>query len=260
MLRLEESPMYDLDAQGQRLLALLVEKLKDVIPGDPRTYISYQDVHDRLHLDQLGPTYGVSLQHQGLDSLADWTKAEGKPGITGIIIDRGTSMPGEGYFGLFNRTMTDFEWWRTQVQRSKEFDWSAYLPVSVSAESPRASDIVEPTSRQETTTYRILRDTNRARRVKSLHPYKCRLCAYTIRLPDGSAYAEAHHIRPLGEPHNGPDVMENILCLCPNHHAELDYGARPLQVGELSSVPGHLAGEEYIRYHNEVICTHENRA
>jgi hypothetical protein len=249
--------MYDLDAQGQRLLALLVERLKDVIPGDPRTYISYQDVHECLHLDQLGPTYGVSLQHQGLNSLADWTKAEGKPAITGIIIDRGTSMPGEGYFGLFNREMTDFQWWRTQVQQSKEFDWSKYLLVSSFTEVFTPADIADPAPRHKSTTYRILRDTDLARRVKSFHQCQCQLCGYTIRLPNGLAYAEAHHMRPLGEPNNGPDVMENILCLCPNHHAELDYGARPLRTGELSTVPGHSVGEEYIRYHNEVICRHE---
>ncbi len=246
--------MSDLDGQGQRLLALLVEKLGGVIPGDPRTYISYQDVHERLQLEQLGPTYGVSLQNQGLDSLANWTKAEGKPGITGIIVDRGTSMPGEGYFKLFNRQVTDFAWWKTQVQLSKAFDWSAHLPISALPETPKAADIAEPAARQESTAYRIIRDTMLAKRVKSLHEYRCQLCGYTIRLSDGSLYAEAHHIRPLGAPHNGPDVGENIVCVCPNHHAELDYGARPLRIEELCAVSSHSVGEEYVRYHNEVLC------
>ncbi len=249
-----------LDPQGQRLLALLVERLRGVIPGDPRTYISYQDVHEWLHLDLLGPTYGVSLQHQGLHSLANWTKAEGKPGITGIIIDRGTSMPGEGYFGLFSKATTDFEWWRTQVQQSKEFDWSRYLPASPFIEAPTPADIADPAPRYESTPYRILRDTNLARRVKSLHQYRCQLCGYTLRLPNDLMYAEAHHVRPLGEPHSGPDTMENIVCLCPNHHAELDYGSRLLQGTELNVVPGHSVGEEYIRYHNEVICKRDRPA
>jgi hypothetical protein len=38
--------MSDLDEQGQRLLALLVEKLKDVVPGNPTTYTSYQAGHE----------------------------------------------------------------------------------------------------------------------------------------------------------------------------------------------------------------------
>jgi putative restriction endonuclease len=32
------------------------------------------------------------------------------------------------------------------------------------------------------------------------------------------------HIKPLGRPHNGLDVDGNVLCLCPNHHAQLDKG------------------------------------
>ena len=38
-------------------------------------------------------------------------------------------------------------------------------------------------------------------------------------------YAEACHIKPLGEPHNGPDQASNVLCLSPNMHVLFDYGA-----------------------------------
>ena len=38
----------------------------------------------------------------------------------------------------------------------------------------------------------------------------------------GRRHAEICHIKPLGRPHNGPDVPENILCLCPNCHVLLD--------------------------------------
>ncbi len=250
----------DLDEQGQRLLALLVERLKDVVPGNPATYVGYQAVHERLGLRLLGRTYGESLKHQGLSSLANWTQSEQKPGIPGIIIDQTTLMPGEGYFRLFGKEPTDFVWWQTQVQLSKEFNWIEYLPASAIPESPNAADIGEPASRQESTVYRILRDTLPARRVKLFHEYRCQLCGYAICLSDGSLYAEAHHIRPLGEPHNGPDVRENIVCLCPNHHAELDYGARPLRIEELSVVPSHSVGEEYVRYHNEVVYHRERGA
>jgi predicted restriction endonuclease len=56
-----------------------------------------------------------------------------------------------------------------------------------------------------------------------LHEYRCQICGKRIALPDGGFYAEAHHIRPLGSPHNGPDHVGNILCVCPNHHVALDY-------------------------------------
>lgn len=32
----------------------------------------------------------------------------------------------------------------------------------------------------------------------------------------------AAHIRALGEPHNGPDVPENLLSPCPNDHVLID--------------------------------------
>jgi hypothetical protein len=107
-------------------------------------------------------------------------------------------------------------------------------------------------SRIQTTAYRILRDTRLARHVKGLHNNRCQVCGHTIILPDGSCYAEAHHIRPLGEPHNGPDVAENILCLCPNHHTEMDYLASAIDTNELHAAQGHSIGDQYVSYHNDL--------
>jgi hypothetical protein len=123
--------MSELDAQGYRLLAWLIGKLNNVVPGRPETYVSYKDAHEELNLQMLGPTYGESLKHQGLSSLANWTEETKKPGITGIIIDRSTRMPGEGYFQLFGKTTDSFEWWADQVRQSKQFDWSPYLSDSL---------------------------------------------------------------------------------------------------------------------------------
>lgn len=116
-----------LDQPGQRLLQYLVTLLPKVKPGDPRTYTSYKQIHEALGLDQHGQTFGESLKVQGLNSLAGWTAKTSKPGITGLIIDRATLMPGEGYFKLFGRTTDDFGWWREEIERSKSFDWGAYL-------------------------------------------------------------------------------------------------------------------------------------
>jgi len=44
----------------------------------------------------------------------------------------------------------------------------------------------------------------------------------------GFDVAEVVGMEPLGTPHNGPDVYENIVCVCPNHHVLLDYGVIPL--------------------------------
>lgn len=40
---------------------------------------------------------------------------------------------------------------------------------------------------------------------------------------DGAIYLETHHIVPLHE--DGPDIVANVICLCPNHHREAHFGA-----------------------------------
>jgi hypothetical protein len=245
--------MAELDSQGQRLLALLVTILPTANPRNPATFISYKEVHTRLNLQYLGATYGQSLKHQGLVSLAEWTKSERKPAITGLIVSEEGRVPGEGYFELFGKDEYAFDWWAEEIRRSKEFDWTPFLPNVELPKTPEAIDLAAPPERQKSTVYRILRDTSVTIWIKMLHQYECQICGLTIELPNGRRYAEAHHIRPLGTPHNGPDVAKNILCLCPNHHVELDYGVRPLKLNEFRTVPQHKIDEAYIRYHNENI-------
>ncbi|MFZ2949271.1 MAG: HNH endonuclease, partial [Desulfuromonadaceae bacterium] len=94
----------------------------------------------------------------------------------------------------------------------------------ISKPTQEACDLISPPERVHESIYRILRDSELARRVKIFHDFKCQICGHTIKIPNGGSYAESHHIQPLGQPHNGPDTIGNIICLCPNHHAELDYG------------------------------------
>jgi hypothetical protein len=122
--------------------------------------------------------------------------------------------------------------------------------------TPLASDIKESEAAERTNTeiYRILRDTPLARKIKLLHKNICQICGDTIQLRDGNLYSEAHHIMPLGTPHNGPDTSDNIIVLCPNHHVQLDYGAITLQKESITSVHGHNISQKYINYHNTVIA------
>jgi len=111
------------------------------------------------------------------------------------------------------------------------------------------------TRRAQTTIQRIVRDTALGRKVKELHDYTCQVCGLRLDCA-GGAYAEAAHIRPLGAPHNGPDELANLLCLCPNHHILLDRGA--LFIGDdlrvsvtgnpLRQVRKHLISLEHLRY------------
>ncbi len=78
--------------------------------------------------------------------------------------------------------------------------------------------------RRTTTISRIVRDSEASRGVKRMYDFKCQVCNVVLPVP-GGFYAEGAHVKPLGVPHNGSDSTDNILCLCPNHHALLDYGA-----------------------------------
>lgn len=116
--------------------------------------------------------------------------------------------------------------------------------------------------RVPTTIQRIVRSTNVAQTVKTAHGGACQVCGSRIELRDGNVYAEAAHIRPLGLPHNGPDVPENVLCLCPNDHVRFDYGAIYVDPnghvvetdtgkdrGPLRQVAGHVVDSAHLAYH-----------
>jgi hypothetical protein len=123
---------------------------------------------------------------------------------------------------------------------------------------PVAADINGPDENSGSTTRiiavnRIVRDTAMTRKVKALHHSTCQLCGNAVKLPDGSNYAEAHHIIPIGSPHNGPDRPNNIVVVCPNHHAMLDFGCIRLDLSDLSLAKGHTIASASVDYHNTQI-------
>lgn len=126
---------------------------------------------------------------------------------------------------------------------------------SAAEHTPEAVDLdlppgMEEPGRVQQKIYRILRDTELARQIKLLHKHTCQICGCSIDLPTGERYSEAHHIKPLGSPHFGPDVAENIIVLCPNHHVMLDYGVIPLEPTQIRNHPNHAISAQFIAYHN----------
>lgn len=115
--------------------------------------------------------------------------------------------------------------------------------------APAAIDLT-PARRAAGTAYRILRDTNLTLRVKVKCAFECQLCGLSLTLPDGSRYTEAHHVQPLGSPHDGPDIEANVLCVCPNHHAALDFGAIQLKRADLRTPACDMINDRFIAYHN----------
>ena len=95
-------------------------------------------------------------------------------------------------------------------------------------------------------------------RLKEQYDFTCQVC--DIRLEaNGIPHAIGAHIKGLGRPHEGPDLKENMLILCPNDHHLFDAFAFSIKDdcsfigrdGSLTVHPRHNIGLEYIRYHRE---------
>ncbi len=74
-----------------------------------------------------------------------------------------------------------------------------------------------------------------------------------ILLNNNKCYSEAHHIKPLGIPHNGPNIAKNIIVLCPNHHVMLGYGILKLQEKDIKEHENHRIDNKFLEYHNKNI-------
>jgi len=148
---------------------------------------------------------------------------------------------------LEDNSMKLKEWYLRDADNQDKRSIDSFFSKPQVLDTPRATDLNDPpeAARIETTIYRILRDTALSREVKIAHNFKCQLCSMTIQLGDGSYYAEAHHVKPLGRPYNGPDTIDNIICVCPTCHVLLDYKVIKLEKSKLPNV-----SSEYIDYHN----------
>ncbi|MFJ6669340.1 HNH endonuclease [Streptomyces sp. NPDC091383] len=131
-------------------------------------------------------------------------------------------------------------------------------PTQEVADEGRATG---PTARWDATSSRLIRDAAVAKRVKELHGHACQVCGTRLQYKH-RPYSEAAHIRGLGSPYDGPDELQNLLCLCPNHHVLFDgleiyidvegivrrtHGGDAL--GQLRRHVGHQVDETYLRYH-----------
>ena len=120
-----------------------------------------------------------------------------------------------------------------------------------------------------------LRDTMLGLAIKRLYRCLCQVCRAPVPLTR-TDYAESHHLRPLGSPHDGPDTPGNILVLCPNHHVMFDRGAAAVQPEHLTIVhhrpgvfkpgqrillaPPHSLARAHLLYHYQNIFLAESVA
>ncbi|MFE2091597.1 HNH endonuclease [Streptomyces sp. NPDC059460] len=151
---------------------------------------------------------------------------------------------------------------------------SGHGPASVpahtegdTAEQPSAESAAEvtPVRRRSVVVDSQVRDSVIVKTVKQWYGNRCQMCETVLRIPRlAGAYSEGAHIQALGHPHNGPDRVENLLCLCPNCHILFDSGAlyltddlyvidvftrRPRR--QLTVHPQHDIDTAHVRHHRE---------
>lgn len=170
--------------------------------------------------------------------------------------------PAQGYRydGLYQVT----EYWKKRGKSG--FDvWLFRLEKIDRGTTEKSSEVNEElpfyskTQRIETTQLRIIRDVKLVQEIKELYNFQCQVCN-TALTTNAGLYAEAAHIKPLGEPHNGPDTLDNLLCLCPNHHVMFDFGGFAIEsdfslIGEVSGnlivKAGHKINLDFLKYQRQ---------
>ncbi len=162
-------------------------------------------------------------------------------------------------------------WQFRLVQTAAEPETLATGAESVDAESSAVgvTDVgglteLEKQAARFVTTQRRVRSTQHTRAVKELYGGLCQLCRIPVTLGDGVHYSEGAHVQALGRPHLGPDVPENILCLCPNCHVLFDNGARLVsdELRVVDALSGQVIGDLYVhaRHNLEVRYLRQHRA
>lgn len=131
----------------------------------------------------------------------------------------------------------------------------------------RASDL-RPPDRTDVTVSRIIRNTKLVKQLKRLYDHHCQVCGMQLQKGIDEPYAEGHHLQPLGASPPGPDVEENILILCPNHHADFDYGMIRVDLDskrikhtydteisgtQLTVHDEHDLSDIFLAYHNDIV-------
>lgn len=150
--------------------------------------------------------------------------------------------------------------WRFQLEASDGgTDWE---PVPPGGGPPAGT--MRP-GRKASVLQRVVRNSAVTQWVKDKHGGECQFCGITLETAAG-VYSEGAHVRPLGRPHYGADVVSNVLCLCPNDHVLLDKGALYVEQGwvhvtatrtrhrPVRVVAGHGVDPVHYAYHRERIA------
>lgn len=129
------------------------------------------------------------------------------------------------------------------------------------AEGRDADENTRRGMRRQVNSSRLERDPHLVAEIKLLYQHRCQVCEVRLETRFGH-YSEAAHIQGLGTPHDGPDELSNLLCLCPNHHVQFDrlflfidedWNVRRSRdrglISPLMRHPEHVIDEECVEYH-----------
>ncbi|WP_276253588.1 HNH endonuclease [Halomontanus rarus] len=168
-------------------------------------------------------------------------------------------------------------------------DWDAIFEYATGTSSPSPStpssdgfgsdaDVTElpngskTTERRSTTRNDVIRNDELVQTLKTLYDHTCQICGDRRLQGLDSGFSHVHHLMPLGKPHNGPDVPENVIVVCPNHHEdfengmltvdpqtlEVDHFYEEVPTGRTIETKGeHKIGPQYVAYHNQVVALSE---
>jgi predicted restriction endonuclease len=142
---------------------------------------------------------------------------------------------------------------------SKEKKYTSILP----------SDLTGPPPKIKSEVTRFIRDTQKTKELKKMYQGHCQICNYRLEIRNNVYYSEVHHLHPLHD--GGDDDFNNMIVLCPTHHAEFDYiligiaedkktilDRNMKKIGILNVKKGHQISMENILFHLQNLKNNES--
>lgn len=224
-------------------------------PGDPWDYIVYLDFPDRINVDS-------QEIHNPAGHERNFTQRFMR------LNDQGREHLIDKYGGIeeFVSAVAIEKQWRGSDGGGS--DSGSGASASTSPDRDEQSVDLRPPKYTDVQVSRVVRNTTLAKEIKELYDHRCQVYGEQRMKGPGEPYAEAHHVRPLGGSPPGPDVEENIIVLCPDHHADFDYGMVEIEPNTLQithaydqSLTGtklrvesrHNLATNFFEFHNEQI-------
>ena len=113
-----------------------------------------------------------------------------------------------------------------------------------------------PAQKNTSEVTRFLRDTSKVKKLKKLYDDKCQICSHTFEYKKNQFYSEVHHYNPLKD--NADDDIDNMIVVCPNHHAEFDYDLIAIDIDGKSIIDRNGKKIAEIHFHKQHKLSEKN--